>query len=308
MAKGVGIILFKQMKYFVSVVECDSFTEAAEQNYISQSAISQQIRALEQDLHVQLIRRENRRFSLTPAGEYFYRHARELLGQVAELERETTRIGQTDQSLLRIGYLRCYGVQELYGAMAEFSRLYPETTIQLVSGTHEELYAQLILCDVDMALSDQRRAFFSDYINYHLLYGKCYAELSARSGYADRDAVSVDDLRRIPCILISSDDQQDVEREYYQNALGFGGNFLFARDLEEGRLMVAGNQGFLPVEGVGTLPMPDPSICRIPLLRGEHRIQRNFCAFWKKERNNQYLEGFADILKKLLNPDHDNKL
>ena len=65
-------MLFRQMKYFTAVVDCNSFTEAAEQCYISQSAISQQIRALEKDLGVELIRRENRRFSLTPAGEYFY--------------------------------------------------------------------------------------------------------------------------------------------------------------------------------------------------------------------------------------------
>ena len=62
-------MLYRQMQYFVAVVECDSFTEAAERCYISQSAISQQIRALEQFLGVTLISRGNRRFSLTPAGE-----------------------------------------------------------------------------------------------------------------------------------------------------------------------------------------------------------------------------------------------
>ncbi len=40
-------MLFRQMKYFAAVVECSSFTEAAERCYISQSAISQQIRSLE---------------------------------------------------------------------------------------------------------------------------------------------------------------------------------------------------------------------------------------------------------------------
>ena len=61
-------MLLKQMKYFISVVECNSFTEAAEQCYISQSAISQQIKALEQELGVDLIKRNNRQFTLTPAG------------------------------------------------------------------------------------------------------------------------------------------------------------------------------------------------------------------------------------------------
>ena len=55
-------MLLKQMKYFVTIVECHSFTEAAELCFISQSAISQQMKALEEELDVQLIIRENRKY------------------------------------------------------------------------------------------------------------------------------------------------------------------------------------------------------------------------------------------------------
>ena len=102
-------MLLKQMKYFISVVECNSFTEAAEQCYISQSAISQQIKALEQELGVDLIKRNNRQFTLTPAGEYFYRHGVELVSEIDNLKRETVRRGQDQELSLKIGYLRCYG-------------------------------------------------------------------------------------------------------------------------------------------------------------------------------------------------------
>ncbi len=59
--------MLKQIKYFLAVAECNSFTEAAERCFISQSAISQQISALEENLGVQLIKREKRKFSLTAA-------------------------------------------------------------------------------------------------------------------------------------------------------------------------------------------------------------------------------------------------
>ena len=100
------------MKYFTAVVECGSFTEAAEQCYISQSAISQQIRALEKELGVELIHRENRKFTLTPAGEYFYSRSKGLLEEADDIRRETVRIGQDDELQLRIGYLRCYSGQQ----------------------------------------------------------------------------------------------------------------------------------------------------------------------------------------------------
>ena len=65
-------MLLRQIKYFVTVVDCNSFTEAAEQLFISQSAISQQIQALERELGFPLLERKNRTFALTPAGEYVY--------------------------------------------------------------------------------------------------------------------------------------------------------------------------------------------------------------------------------------------
>ena len=59
--------MLKQLKYFQSVVYHRSFSKAAEECFISQSAISQQVRALEEEVGVTLLRREGRRFSLTPA-------------------------------------------------------------------------------------------------------------------------------------------------------------------------------------------------------------------------------------------------
>ena len=60
-------MLFRQMKYFMAVVDAKSFTEASYALEISQSAVSQQIKALEEDLGVPLLIRHHRRFALTPA-------------------------------------------------------------------------------------------------------------------------------------------------------------------------------------------------------------------------------------------------
>lgn len=293
-------MLYRQMKYFTAVVDCGSFTEAAEQCYISQSAISQQIQSLEKELGVELIHRQNRKFSLTPAGEYFYSQCKVILEEVEKVQQETIRIGQNDELQLRIGYLRCYSGQELHQAVAEFSRLYPEVAISIVNGTHEELYDLLRSGGVDLILSDQRRAFSSQYENYQLLQCGCYAELSVRNRLSSQESVELESLKRTPCILISSREQQNMEQDYFQNTLGFGGNFLFAENLEEGRLMVAGNRGFLPVESVGTLPLPGAAVKRLPIVQNGRQLKKNYCVFWLKEHTNYYIEEFAEILRKLL--------
>lgn len=296
-------MLLKQMKYFIAVVKYHSFTEAAEQCYISQSAISQQIKALENDIGVSLIKRNNRQFTLTPAGEYFYRHGSELLDEIEQFKKETIRRGEDQELSLKIGYLRCYGAQELQHAIVEFSRLYPEVSISIMNGTHEELYDLLRFHDVDLVISDQRRAFHQDYFNYELIYSDCFIEISSHHPLSQKETLSLDDLKRVSCVLVSTKEQQITEKDYYQNTLGFSNQFLFAETLEEARLMVASNRGFLPIEAVGTLPEPAQGICRIPLYHKKQQLQRNYCAFWEKERTNYYIEEFAELLRQLLNTD-----
>lgn len=293
-------MLLKQMKYFVTVVDCQSFTEAGEKCFISQSAISQQIKALESELGVALLKRKNRQFSLTPAGEYFYRHASGLLQEIEELKNETIRRGEDQETTMRIGYLRCYGALELHHAIALFSKTYPEISLSIVNGTHEELYNLLITNQVDLIISDQRRAFNNDYYNYELLYSDCYIEVSNQHPLSSKQIVTLNDLQKYSCILITSKEQQLHEKDYYQNTLGFANKFIFVDTLEEGRMMVVSNRGFLPIEAVGTLTIPAPGIVRIPIYHHDKPLQRNYCAFWAKDKTNYYLEEFADLMRKLL--------
>ena len=293
-------MLLRQMKYFVAVINCNSFTEAAEQCYISQSAISQQIQSLEKELGVELIHRENRRFTITPTGQYFYSHCKAILEQVDNLIHETKRLGTDNELQLCIGYLRCYSGMELYQAIAEFSKIYPEVAINIISGTHEELYDLLRFGYVDLILSDQRRAFSDIYVNFELMRCGCCAEISMNNPLSKKDCVQIEELKRIPCILITSREQQNVEQEYYKNTLGFGGSYLFADNLDEGRLLVLSNRGFLPIESVGTLPQEKASIKRLPIYQGDSQVMRNYCVFWRKEKTNYYIEEFSDTLRKLL--------
>lgn len=293
-------MLFKQLKYFTEVIKCLSFTEAAERCFISQSAISQQIRALEESLGVELIKRKNRKFSMTPAGEYFYRHGLVLLDEAERLKRETVRIGSHKEEQLKIGYLRCCGGMEFRQAVAVFSEKYPEVELEIVTGSHEELDDLLRFGGVDLILNDQRRIFSEEYENFQLATSSCYIELSERSALSALAYVTLEDLRKIPCILVASEDQQEREKDYYVNTLGFRDNFLFAVSLEEGRLLAAANKGFLPVEEASKdTSQPEPAVRRIPLCRNGRQIKRNFCAFWKKERTGYYIEEFAEILRQM---------
>lgn len=289
--------MIKQIKYFQAVVRCKSFTEAAEECFISQSAISQQIQALEHELGVKLLNRENRKFSLTPAGEHFYRKSLVLIADFERMCKETVRIANKDRAELRIGYLKCYSGQELRMAVAEFSEKYPDVSVRIINGNHEDLYAALRDGGVDLILSDQRRAFSDEYVNSILATSECYIEIAARNPIASLQSVEIQDLKNIPCILVASSEQQETEKTYYKDVVGIQGDFLFAENLEEARLLVIGGNGFMPVEGGKDEPSFAPALNRVLLTRKGNPIKRTYCAFWKADNSGYYIEDFADMLK-----------
>lgn len=288
--------MIKQIKYFQAVVQHMSFTEASEECHISQSAISQQIQALERELGFKLLERKNRKFSLTKAGEYFYQKSLILIKEYEQMCQEAKEIAIDSKATLSIGYLRGYSGHEFQLALAEFSQKYPNVTLKIEYGNHEELYEMMRDETVDIILNDQRRAFSDEYENRILMEGKEYIEVSLHHPLAKYEFVNVSDLKDYACILVTSKQQRVNEQSYYQNVIGFQGEFMYAESVDEARLKAIGGQGFMVVEGIQDAG-EGRALKRIPLCRNDKQITRNYCAFWKKDNSGYYIEEFADILK-----------
>ncbi len=288
--------MLRQIRYFQAVVRLHSFTEAAEECCISQSAISQQIRALENELGVPLLARHNRSFSLTPAGEVFYRKSAVLLADWERLRAETRRAGEAKERL-RVACLNSFGGHEFQLAVALFSSRWPNVELTVSHGSHEDIYLALRSGGTDVALSDQRRAFSDEYVNRVLAERKCVVELAARNPLAAFDRLSPADLKSTPCIVVASETQRQSELEYQRDVIGFCGDFIFATSLEEARLMVLQDKGFLLAEG-GELPAQfRAAVVQRPLLRGNNQFQRRYCAFWRTDNPNPHAPVFAEILQ-----------
>ena len=290
-------MVLRQLRYFRSVVRLNSFSAAAEENYISQSAISQQVQALERELGFQLLERKNRTFRLTPAGEYFYQKSLILTADYERMCSEAAKISKGDRASLKIGYLRCYTGAELHSALEVFSDRHPDVEVSVAYGNHEELYSRLRTEKADLVFNDQRRAFFDEYVNLILTTSSCYIEVSSHSPLAQTEHISPQELKNIPCILVTSEFQRETETEFYRDVVGFQGEFLYAENLEEARLMVIGRKGFLPVDRTGKSTPAGNYIVRIPLVHGKQPVRRSYCAFWKKDNSGYYVEEFAEILK-----------
>lgn len=98
------MISTRQLRYFVEITECGSFSAAAERLFIAQSALSRQIKALESQLQTPLFERTSRLPNLTAAGEAFYPRARSLLNELDKAGEMATQVGNGQLGTLRLSH------------------------------------------------------------------------------------------------------------------------------------------------------------------------------------------------------------
>lgn len=290
-------MMLRQLQYFQTVVRTGSFTEAAEECFISQSAISQQIKALENDLGVKLLIRENRSFHLTEAGEYLYQKSGQLLEDFERIKNETIKIGCGSQNVLRLGYLKSYSGKELLNAVLEYNDIFPDTQVHIQNGNHEALYHLLNSNQLDLVLNDQRRAFSDKYVNFNLFEASYFIVIHEKHPMSSNPFFEPHMLNEIPIILIASKEQQEAEQDYYQNALGLGNAYIFAENHEEARLFVAGNRGVMIEEEFQGNHHNMDFAKKIPLMRYGTQMTKPYCLFWKVENDKEKIQRFAKILK-----------
>lgn len=131
----------RHLRYFVAVVEEQSFTKAAERLFIAQPPLSRQIQNLEQELGIQLFERGSRPLKTTPAGDFFYQHAIKLLSNAEQMVSMTQRINAV-QTTIRIGFVSSL----LFGLLPRIIYLYrqkhPHLKIELIEmGTQTQVEA-----------------------------------------------------------------------------------------------------------------------------------------------------------------------
>ncbi len=142
----------RQLEMFQAIVETGSFTRAGEKLFVSQSAISRQIKLLEEELGDQVFKRIHRRVYLTQTGEVLLRHSRTIFNQLRLMTSEIS-----DLTHLRQGSLRLSGGMSvctyLFPKLLKYYRyLYPKVQVVISTGLSEEILRGLRSNEIDMAL------------------------------------------------------------------------------------------------------------------------------------------------------------
>jgi DNA-binding transcriptional LysR family regulator len=140
------------MKTFCDLVDTGSFSKAAEANYISQSAVSQQLAKLERDLSVQLISRGGGLVAPTEAGKAFYKGSKEILRRFEQLLGEVRSAADAVRGVLRVGTIYSVGFYLLEPYVRKFLQTHQEVNLHVEYTRWNRIYASVVSGEMDLGV------------------------------------------------------------------------------------------------------------------------------------------------------------
>ena len=294
-----------QLRYFVSVAENGSFTKAAMQHFISQTAITQQIHALEENIGAKLLDRNSRPVSLTPAGKVFLKEAREILGKMDTALLRTREATTGLEGELRLGYTKGYEHSDLPKHLRSFHQEYPNVLLSCYRCDTDMLAAGLVNGDYDIIFTwDSTNLQQEETLQLQVVERVPLAvALYASHPLARRSVLSRRDLKQENILFMSPSGTGDSFGDafyirLYQQA-GYQPNILMrSNDMESILMMVAAEEGISIVPeyshpwDVGT-----ENVVFVPL-SGKGETEEILIA-WRKNDDNPALHHFLQQLPKV---------
>ena len=158
----------KQLRAFTKLAQMGSFTLAARELNLSQSAVSHSMKALEADVGCRLLDRMGKKVSLTQAGEQLLHHAEKILSEMSATRGALAQLGKWGNGRLRLGASATACQYILPAVLREFKESFPQYAISIEPGDATESIAALRGNRIDLALALQPQG--EEQFTFHHLF------------------------------------------------------------------------------------------------------------------------------------------
>ncbi|QGZ52027.1 LysR family transcriptional regulator [Streptomyces sp. QHH-9511] len=192
---------FQQLLYFVAVAETRHFTRAAERVHVSQPSLSQQIRALEQELGAELFSRARGNIALTDAGEALLPLARRILADTDTARQEVQELVQLRRGRVRLGATPSLCTGLLPDVLRAFHDLHPGIRLQIEESGSHDLVRELARGALDLALVVLPLPTPAPALTTVELLREDLVVVSSSGAPAPRRPVRIADLRDQPLVM-----------------------------------------------------------------------------------------------------------
>lgn len=296
-----------QLEYFIHVAETLNFTKAAQKCFISQTAMTQQIKALEKNVGVPLFVRDKHHVELTKAGEVYLAQARIIVERSYEALRLARLASEGVSGKLTIGYIKGYGSSDFDSVLRGFHSAYPGITVNLVRENMSVLLEMLEKGECDLAFTVapfQKQMHMYEQIEH--MYLKSYpvmAVLHKGHGLSGKEVLSYQELEGENFIMMEPGDRPKDQMEesmliyerggYYPNVVACEG------DPESLLLMISAGMGIsiLP-EYIIRLHQKNENLSLRPVVKGDGTAETvDFMVSWKIGNTNPAVQRLVELLR-----------
>ncbi|MCQ2508454.1 MAG: LysR family transcriptional regulator [Dorea sp.] len=289
-----------QLRYFVSLGDTRSFTQVAQQHFLTQTAITQQIRTLEDTLGIQLIDRSVRPIDLTPAGKLFYQEAKNILAHLDSAVIRTREASAGLTGIIRIGYEKGFEHSSISEKLRDFHHKYPNILLSCIRDNTEQLASRLLGEDLDVIFGwdstnlRQREDIGSRLIGRSSLVVALYDS----HPFANRSSLRREDLKHermiYMCCSSNGDSFKDAFFMQLYEKAGYQPNILLkSNDPESILMMVAAEQAISIMPSYCVKYFANPiHLTFVPLL-GDEECE-DIYMLWDKKRNTTAVNYFLE--------------
>jgi LysR family transcriptional regulator, nitrogen assimilation regulatory protein len=194
-----GHMQFRQLRYFVKIVDAGSFSRAATVVHVAQPALSQQIAELEERFGVMLLQRSARGVRPTAAGEILYKEASAILHQLDQLPSAIRAGSGEPEGAVSLGFISSLAPKLVGGVLEECRTRLPKVTLRVSDGDSLGLEGKIASNSVDLALLYEDE-FATALTRKPLFRQKMY--LISRGPLPDHeDPISLERIAEIPLVL-----------------------------------------------------------------------------------------------------------
>lgn len=193
-----------QMKLFVDLAQAGNFTKVANENYVTQAAVTLQIRKLESELGVRLFHRTTRSVTLLEAGQRLLPYAREILQKADEAMLAVRDTKDEVTGLVRVASVHSVGLYEMPPYIKQFLKKYPLVSLRIDYRNSDAIYRALHDGDIDIGIV----AYPTEMPRLeHIPFMTDYLVLVCREDnpLANRKKVTLKDLEGQPFVQFSED-------------------------------------------------------------------------------------------------------
>ncbi|WP_458413354.1 LysR family transcriptional regulator [Schinkia sp. CFF1] len=207
----------KQYEVFMKVIEKGSFTKAAEELGYTQSAVSQMIQSLEDELSTTLIFRSRKGISLTPDGEQFLPYITNISNAYRELLEKKKEMQGLESGFIRIGTFSSVSCNWLPRLIKDFKVMYPSVHFQLQQGEYTSIIKNIKDGSVDFGFVNPDAV--TDLPTIPLKDDEMLAVLPCDHPLAARESITLEELSYEPFILLDEGELSEPLEIFKQNEL-----------------------------------------------------------------------------------------